>query len=310
MDGISWGFFISERKPRSPAAESSRSRGRNPRNIGYIVDEPIARYAIDPPRLLLVFKWNAKVLPHNLEESDHSHDIAKIALDGVRDAIVELNKLGMTIRRSSRSSLETRVKSFAARKLQDEIRKFSPLALGVVETLYPNAATSFHHQLSKYIVDRYAKLFYWESHNKKLGEDRRGAGKSNDPISGVGMTEILGSQEQQGDTDLRTTAPPFIPGITGGKHAGGNQEGGKGVHLHFDGSETEHSTMMGPVLGKRRSSHSEFQTDASSVLLSGVDYPPPPKVSKDAGEVFCDICGKMIDSRQCENDSRWRYNVD
>jgi len=80
------------------------------------------------------------------------------ALSGVAESISRLNKLGIAIRQSSRSTATARARRFAAQHL--DLDAFEETAYHAVETLYPNSPERLRQQLCNAMTDRYVKHQY------------------------------------------------------------------------------------------------------------------------------------------------------
>ncbi|KAK6499942.1 hypothetical protein TWF481_010298 [Arthrobotrys musiformis] len=84
-----------------------------------------------------------------------------IAFSSIEETITRLNKLGIAIRLSSRSTSIARARTFAAEH-PDLIRvnEFEERAHIALQSLYPNASEIVRQQLADSMADRYAKLQY------------------------------------------------------------------------------------------------------------------------------------------------------
>ncbi|EPS39001.1 hypothetical protein H072_7246 [Dactylellina haptotyla CBS 200.50] len=84
-----------------------------------------------------------------------------IAFSSIEEAITRLNKLGIAIRLSSRSTVVARARNFASQN-PDLIRlsEFNDRAYFALQSLYPNASESLRQQLADAMTDRYARLQY------------------------------------------------------------------------------------------------------------------------------------------------------
>jgi hypothetical protein len=180
------------------------------------------------------------------------------------------------------------VKAFAARKT-DFLNTFETAALLVVKSLYPDAAESLHRQLSKSMTDRYVRLLYWKSHDKKLRTDGRLYVQSQ-PISS--QTAL--------PTPLEAAPRTFVS-------PGSGQAGPALRQRYIRGqqpvSETEPSTAFCPA----RITHLPKQPreGASSVQINKVEYPRPPKL-KDNEQASCEFCRKIHSKEQYDDTDWWR----
>ncbi|KAH7371574.1 hypothetical protein BKA66DRAFT_469547 [Pyrenochaeta sp. MPI-SDFR-AT-0127] len=101
-------------------------------------------------------------LPSANEVANHvSPSTINEVLTGIKEAIIRLNKIGIVIRSSSRSTITARARRFAS-QYPDLIRvpEFEDRAFLALHYLYPNAPRTLRHQLLDSMTDRYARLRY------------------------------------------------------------------------------------------------------------------------------------------------------
>jgi hypothetical protein len=106
----------------------------------------------------------------DVEMTDVSSDL-DVAHDAIDEALAELSQVGIAIRRSGRTTETIRARQYAA--THPDLAMFEATAFLAVETLYPNAPESLQAQLSRSMVDRYARLFYRASRRGILSTDSR-----------------------------------------------------------------------------------------------------------------------------------------
>jgi hypothetical protein len=89
-----------------------------------------------------------------------SSDLSEVFI-GIKEAITRLNKIGLLIRFSSRSTITARARKFAS-QYTDLVRlpEFENGAFLALHCLYPNASGTLRQQLLDSMIDRYAKLRY------------------------------------------------------------------------------------------------------------------------------------------------------
>ena len=80
------------------------------------------------------------------------------AVSGIAESISRLNKLGIAIRQSSRSTATARARRFAVQHL--DLDAFEETAYDALEILYPNAPETLRQQLCNAMADRYVKHQY------------------------------------------------------------------------------------------------------------------------------------------------------
>src|SRR5690348_3107505 len=77
----------------------------------------------------------------------------KATVSGIAESIFRLNKLGIAIKQSSRSTATARARRFAAQHL--DLDAFEETAYDALEILYPNAPETLRQQLCNAMTDRY-----------------------------------------------------------------------------------------------------------------------------------------------------------
>jgi hypothetical protein len=83
------------------------------------------------------------------------------AFSSIEESITRLNKLGIAIRASARSTITARARRFASQNPKlTRLREFEDRAYLALQSLYPNAPESLRQQLVAAMTDRYAKLQY------------------------------------------------------------------------------------------------------------------------------------------------------
>lgn len=210
-----------------------------------------------------------------------------VAFEGMHEAMCQLDRLAISIRQSSTSTLTRRVNAFAARKTED-LNAFGTAALLAVESLYPEAEESLHRRLSKSMTDRYARLLYWKSHDKKLRADHR-LHVQPQPIS------------PQAALPVRREAAPKTFVSPGGGQTSTLRRGFTAVV-----SETEPSTA---ICQTRVHLPTPPRGGASSVQISKVEYPRPLKLEGNEDRASCGFCRKIHGKEQYEDTSWWRRHV-
>lgn len=95
--------------------------------------------------------------------------VQKAALETIDDTLTRLTRLGTTIRQSSSSRLDTRVRKFAAGQNLDP---FAYLCTNAVQTLYPGAHQALRDYLSNSMTTRYTNMLFSNSRRANLGARR------------------------------------------------------------------------------------------------------------------------------------------
>jgi hypothetical protein len=224
-------------------------------------------------------------------------DRRQIELIGIQKSINELDRLAIYIRQSSTSSLDARVKAFGARKLA-QVASFETLATLAVNGLYPDAPEILRQRLSKSMTQRYTRLLYWRSHDKKLRADRRRQGQPRDgrvqselntpPVS---APEPPQQQQRFAKTYSSDQPKPGTRSINRGTSwLSGTIVSNTGSHLALPPAE-------GLMPRPRRAT-------ATTVLGGEAKFPNPPKAEDGEDQKPCPYCRKKF-SRVDLADVRW-----
>ncbi|KAF3907985.1 hypothetical protein ABW20_dc0101556 [Dactylellina cionopaga] len=84
-----------------------------------------------------------------------------VAFSSIEESITRLNKLGIAIRISSRSTAVARARNFASQNPElIRLSEFEDRAYLALQSLYPNASESLRQQLGDSMTDRYARSQY------------------------------------------------------------------------------------------------------------------------------------------------------
>lgn len=209
-------------------------------------------------------------------------------LESIDNALTRLNRLGVTIRQSSRGKVDMRAKKFAAGL---DLAPFAYLCANAVQALYPGAHQSLKDYLANSMVDRYARTLFLNSRHKKL-ETRRDLG--------VGLSSI----REVPNTETRTDIPPAHPPVTIKTSAAANVS-----RAHTAPSQSGLSSVNIQWIVGRLKPPDEASTKfpkTLSIQVNQGNYPQPP-IIKDDGNIFtCQWCSEPLDKRTLSG-SEWRY---
>jgi len=219
-------------------------------------------------------------------------DEIKIALEGVRDSLNQLNELAVTIRQSSISTSAARIMAFQDKeKNKDHFRKFGKLSLLIVEILYPNAAESLRNQLSKSILDRYARLCYWSAHDRKLQVDSR-------------TPRPAEQQEPELRIATRATEHQQLPLI---RRREKTQPENTFNHAFTVYSDTVATTMKPKPQEVKNDKDTTPEPPATSARFSQAEFPRPPKLTDDELDARCPFCRKLHHRMKYADNRWWKY---
>ncbi|KAK7718128.1 hypothetical protein SLS63_010513 [Diaporthe eres] len=236
------------------------------------------------------------------ESSDDEIDPRQVELNGIQNSIKELDRLAIYIRQSSITSLDARVKAFGARKLAD-VAPFEALATNVVESLYADASGILHERLSKSMTQRYTRLLYWRSHDKKLRVDRRRWDRSPDSsvkeelnTTNARDASAAESQHQQQRSNMSSALDhPDSETIRRGTDLSRISEtipSNTGSHL-----------ALPPAEGQMQRTG---RGTGTTVLRSGAKFPPAPELEPGEEHKACIYCRRNIPKDSLEDAKLWR----
>lgn len=106
---------------------------------------------------------------HQEETTGRSDRCRCSSYEAIGGSIDRLNRLGVSIRQYSASSLASRIRAFGQKK---EYTSLETLSLLSIKYLYPRGTASLQDLLSKTMVARCIRLLYMREHQSKL-EKRR-----------------------------------------------------------------------------------------------------------------------------------------
>ncbi|KAK6537215.1 hypothetical protein TWF694_011412 [Orbilia ellipsospora] len=130
---------------------------------------------------------NIDSLNDHLINNINSSDLETV-FSTIDESITRLNKLGIAIRLSSRSTATSRARVFASQNPGlIQLDEFEDRAHLTIQNLYPHASERLRKQLADAMTDRYAKLkyeFYRVERSKKASEPPQSAPNplNNEPV--------------------------------------------------------------------------------------------------------------------------------
>jgi hypothetical protein len=207
----------------------------------------------------------------------------KAALETIDDALTRLTRLGTTIRQSSSSRLETRVKKFAAGQ---DMEPFAYLCANTVKALYPGAHQSLKDHLSKSMTTRYANMLFSNTRRANLGARRKILPTIEETPREKPQTDYIS------DPSVKIVMSPAIS------------------HLRKEPYAPSVSDLSVPDLQKIKTG-SEYQAEVStklhktsSIQLKLGYYPSMPGAGRN---IFsCQWCGESLSKKQL-SETDWRY---
>ena len=236
--------------------------------------------------------------PSSDSDEEQDHDIIppewSPVFDGVEEAISRLNKLGIAIRQSSRSTALAQARKYAAKHL--DLDTFEEIVSLALQSLYPNASDSLRDQLGNTMTDRYAKLQY-EAYRMGIPDTHHAPkGKTN-----------------MKDRSLTTDAkpPPSMPILAGlSPKVQGPAQNPADHNQALPKYKTALSSIDTNILRKN------LGVDLPSVARSTVTLsvyqaddrahePPPPKFEDGKDQTTCEWCHEVI-SRSLTEGHKWK----
>lgn len=224
--------------------------------------------------------------------SDHV-ETQHLVYESAEKVIDRLERLGQTIRRSSTAGLQRRVERFAEKKANTSIGELSIL---VVQSMYPDAPPSLINFLGRTIFLTYTRLKYKRVHQKKLQVHRPRV-----PDLEVGPLENVPEPVEIIEEAVQPiTRPDAVGGIDTEEH---NQ-----MMEHIDSTPGTPEELSGtdPSTLNNLSQNPPTSSAASSIMLSGVHYPKPPKEEFARGWKTCEWCFDNYQTSQFDDTRWWR----
>lgn len=209
----------------------------------------------------------------------------KVALERIDDTITRLTRLGTTIRQSSSSKIDTRVKKFAAGQNMDP---FENLCANAVKALYPGAHQSLKEYLSKSMTTRYAAMLFSNSRRANLGT-RRGNLPSIEEMPGkktqtnVNINPPTKKIMNPAISHLRIEPyPPSLSDLSSVDTQWRKTE----FRQHVEASKKQHKTL--------------------SIQIKQANYPRMPSAEGGQNVFSCPWCGDSL-NRKNLSETGWRY---
>ncbi|UKZ60138.1 uncharacterized protein TrAtP1_001422 [Trichoderma atroviride] len=212
----------------------------------------------------------------------------KAALKTIGDTITRLDRLGTTIRHSSSSTIDTRVKEHAANQ---NLVPFASLCANAVQALYPGADQALKEYLSKSMATRFAKMLFFNSRNKNL-RARRG--------------------------DLPTITE--VPERETPTHEYAKGQANPVVYLSVPQAPKKHNAYSESVLSTVDIQHIRNRLRApdeastkfhktSSIQVKQGNYPQAPSSKGGNNIIPCQWCGEPLNIK-CLSEMDWRQHID
>jgi len=237
-------------------------------------------------------------------ESIGAHDVSRVDEGTPRDAtlstidatLTRLNRLGVTIRQSSRGRIDVKIQRFAA---SFDLGPFAAVSQVVVQQFYPNAHRSLQQHLAKTMVDRYASIMFTKYRKEKLQSRRPGTPGGFMPTIDEGREVDFGAHPP-GLTESGVRED-MLSGALG--HAG--LTGRSSATARSDLSTVNSKQLRQALL---RTNNFQLPTErrhgTSSVQVGQGNYPRLP-LQEESNFITCEWCSKIIENQDM-NDSDWR----
>ncbi|CAH0058103.1 unnamed protein product [Clonostachys solani] len=225
----------------------------------------------------------------DLQELENKIQKSKESIDG---SVSRLHRLGATIRQSSTAGLASRVKAFTAKRSTTSLEKITAL---IVSTLYPGASKSLHKLLSRSILDRYFRLKYKQQHQRHLSQ-RRAMHKIDENDLVLNIKNEKPAEIQPKILPMRN--PRELKDLAPSKSHGERSKP----------STLQESQVLNTINNTVAKS---VATSASTVLITDIRYPKPPKPETPwAGHTSCDWCAMAFENAKFKDPRWWRKHVD
>lgn len=208
--------------------------------------------------------------------------LQKTALERVDDTVSRLNRLGITIRRSSNSTIDSRAKIFATGQSMDS---FAWLCAKAVHVLYPDASQLLQDYLSQSMIHRYARMSFSRSRNQNLKARR-------EPLPSI--EETPGNEAQHINPLSRKLPHPPVSRLPRERNTASISN-----LSHVDVQQIT-SWDRGPEEA------STTFNKTSSIQVKHGNYPQPPRIDEGNNIFACEWCGEPLEKKRLSK-TDWRY---
>jgi hypothetical protein len=217
-----------------------------------------------------------------------------VALEGIKDALEQLNQFALSLRQSRVSTSAGRVAKFQEKiRYTPGFRNFANLTLRILTSLYPDTPDSLARQLHGSVLFRYARLEYCRSHEGKLKSIR----PPDDAIS-----SDLGTTENSRHVSTGPDSTPVEPSKARKQTEKINRHNTESSTL----SETNATTFCTGLRPASSPSHPRRKA-ASSTIMGEVDLPLPPTSYDTSDNPKCSFCRILHPRRYYDEKGWWRY---
>jgi len=232
-----------------------------------------------------------------------SASISQAALEGIRESMDRLHRLGNVIRKSSTAQLASRISKFV-RKRSDEEAFVARMDFIIVKGLYPKITNSFANQLARSISFRRQRLLYEKDRHRILDTRRQQSPQPQykPPAPMIDLPEVTPgpipiestqAKHSRSQPTAPTPSPVLIPSVTSS----------------IDSPSTIDLVQVRFNLTKQNEKEVTTGTrTASSVTYKNI-YPRAPEWSDSKKHCQCDWCFKDIpytrDKKHWER--AWKY---
>lgn len=216
---------------------------------------------------------------------------ASEALRVVDDTLNRLNRLGVTIRQSSRPKIDEK-----ARKLAEEhgLKPFIDLCTAAVQLLYPGAHQSLKDYLGKSMTDRYARVLLLNSRQKRLGTRR-------EPRTEQPPIPTFDSLPKPSST------PVDQPSTVMRRMVLRNLARASNIPSQSDLSSIDIQRIRARL--RPPDEPSVMSQKTMSVRVNQGNYPKQPDTSKDGTIFTCEWCSEPLNKKTL-SESDWRRHID
>ncbi|EAQ84990.1 hypothetical protein CHGG_09004 [Chaetomium globosum CBS 148.51] len=250
-------------------------------------------------RLLDILRRSLTQRGNSEDGSDASEDrrTQDAALAALEATLSRLNRLGVTIRQTSREKMVIKTRKFASGL---DLKGFTDASRCVVHLLYPSTHHSLSEYLAKTMTNRFVTMLYLGHRGGKLQSRRY----TKSPL----MPTI-------GEAEELTMKPSPLDQTPGAEIGNTNKQTSPGDRkIPYAASQSDLSTINSKQLrlALRRSDYLSAPTErrkgTSSIQVSQGNYPPAP-FHKDSNIAACEWCGRPMDKREI-TESEWRRHTD
>ncbi|KAI0101530.1 hypothetical protein GGR51DRAFT_563431 [Nemania sp. FL0031] len=224
---------------------------------------------------------------------------SRVLLNTVRLSVKDLELSTIFITQPPMSPLDLQIRAFRATEAEGDIARFETIAILSLRSLYSATPEDLIRLLAKSMTDRFAKLLYWQSLDRKLQRESRPAKIPDDKVQLTRATTWLETRPKHDkcshDGLKRSQSSPTT-----------SQQ--QTVVSYTEPPTPPDENLVGYLEADLSLS---VRDDSSSIVqIDKIGYPPQPKPRHSKCQAKCLFCTKALTKDKLEPKNNWRRHVD